>query len=108
MSDIHEMQERAIRVAELYDSQNRSEGKPSWGPSEIMSGYVGDIGALSKLVMAHVGLRDIPDYEAKLKHEIGDNFWSLLVLCGQLGVDPAEALNDTMDELEARFEEGKA
>lgn len=103
MSDFHEMQERAWKIAEMYDDLNQAAGRPSWTAGDYMAGFVGDVGDLSKLVMAHEGLREIPGYEAKLEHEIGDGFWSLYVLCKKLGIDPKKAFSQTMDELEGRF-----
>lgn len=102
-TDIHNMQDRAERVAELYRLSNKEAGLVDWGPREYTEGFVGDVGDLTKLVMAKGGLREIPDVDRKLGHEIGDCFWSLLVICKQLGIDPAQAFSQTMDELEERL-----
>jgi hypothetical protein len=103
MSDLNKMQNRALQIASFYDESNQQAGRPSWGPSEYMSGLVGDIGDLSKLVMAHEGLREIADVEAKIDHELNDILWSYLVLCKQLGRAPGDTFYQSMDELEARF-----
>ncbi len=103
MSDINNMQDRALQIAGLYDESNQQAGHTSWGPSEYMSGLVGDIGDLSKLIMAHQGLREIADVEAKIDHELDDILWSYLVLCKQLGRTPGATFYETMDSLEARF-----
>ncbi len=103
-SDIHRMQDRAEEIATRYAELNTRQGHHRWDTREYMEGYVGDVGALMKLIMAKSGLRHIEDIDKKLIHEIGDNIWSLLVICRRLGIDPAEAFATTMDEIEERFQ----
>lgn len=69
-----------------------------------MAGFVGDVGGLSKIVVAKHGLRHMDDVDKKLAHELSDCLWSILVLAGKYGVDlPGEFLK-TMGELERRIE----
>ncbi len=103
-SDIYRMQQRAEEIAARYAKLNAAQGHQEWGPREYTEGLVGDIGMLMKLVMAKSGLRDIKEIDKKLRHEIGDSIWSLLVLCKRLNIDPAEAFAVTMDEIEERFQ----
>ncbi|WP_276309383.1 hypothetical protein [Cryobacterium aureum] len=42
------------------------------GIQDLMLGFVGDVGDLSKLVQARTGIRGTDDLEAKLTHELAD------------------------------------
>jgi NTP pyrophosphatase (non-canonical NTP hydrolase) len=106
--NLYLMQERAMHIAKLYTGLNEAEGHEPWTPTDYMSGLVGDVGDLSKLVMAREGKRTITDVDKKIEHEFGDCLWSLLVLAKKLGIDPAHAFDRTMAELEARFDGGQA
>lgn len=64
-----------------------------------MSGFVVDVGDLTRLVMAATGARDVEGYQSKLGHELADCLWSVLVLAKRLDVDLAEAFERTMNEL---------
>ncbi len=63
----------------------------------------GDVGDLAKLVMAQEGMRDIPDKERKIRHELGDCLWSLLVFSHEYQIDLDKAFMDTMDEIEKKL-----
>ena len=69
-----------------------------------MEGFVGDVGDLMKLVMAKEGVREIPDVDQKLAHELSDCLWSVLVLANKYNVDLETSFLQTMDELEKRIE----
>jgi len=106
-TNVYKMQGQALEVAGLYDKLNVAEGRKPWTVSDYMAGYVGDVGDLSKLVMAREGKRDIADVDAKIKHELDDNLWSLLVLYEKLGYDPG-TFDESMTALKARVEGGQA
>jgi NTP pyrophosphatase (non-canonical NTP hydrolase) len=69
-----------------------------------MAGFVGDVGDLSKLVMAKANLRHISDVDAKIAHELADCLWSVLVIADRLDVDLEDAFSKTMAELDGRLE----
>ena len=100
---IQEMQASALEIASKYRQNNKAEGQKEWDTSAFMAGFVGDVGDLSKLIMAKSNLRRIDDIDAKITHELSDCFWSILVLADQLGVDIESSFKDTMKELEARL-----
>ncbi len=80
-----------------------------WSRAELAQGFVGDAGALMKLVMAKEGRRaGPPDLEAKLEHELADCLWSVLVLAEAYGVDLERAFVATMDGLERTLPVGPA
>jgi NTP pyrophosphatase (non-canonical NTP hydrolase) len=95
-----QLTERAMQIrrrfAELATAQSRRE----WTKEEVMQGFVGDVGDLMKLVMAKKGLRDVPDTDRKLAHELADCLWSILVLAQLYSIDLEKEFLSTMDELE--------
>lgn len=101
--ELQQLTERALEIRRLYAAlETRNTGR-AWTNEEVAMGFVGDVGDLLKLVMARGGLRDIPDAEAKLAHELADCLWSVLVLARLYGVDLERAFLQTMDELERRI-----
>lgn len=101
--NIQQLQVLALQVAQKYDEQNKSNGKQPWDTSAYMAGFVGDVGDLSKLVMARAGYRDKEGIDEKLAHELSDCLWSILVLADKLDVDLETSFEKTMKELEARL-----
>lgn len=94
---------RARRVRQLYaDLETKRGGRP-WTRAALAQGFVGDVGDLMKLVMAKDGLRPAERLEPRLRHELGDCLWSLLVLADACDVDLEAAFHSTMDELERRL-----
>ena len=92
--------QRAMDVRQQYaELEQRNYGR-AWTDTEIVMGFVGDVGDLVKLVMARNGIRRIPDFERKLEHELADCLWSVLVLSQMCDVDLEQVFLDTMDDLE--------
>lgn len=56
-----------------------------------------------KLVMAKQGLRKMDDVDAKLRHELADCLWAILVIADEVGVDLEEAFGETIKELRTRI-----
>lgn len=98
--ELHDLTERAMQIRRLYDQLGESRYGRSWTREEVAAGFVGDVGDLMKLVLAQAGVRDIPDADAKLAHELADCLWSVLVLSQLYNVDLERAFLQTMDELE--------
>ena len=93
---------RAVEVRKKYDELNAKRGVV-WNEQNLMSGFVGDVGDLVKLVMAKDGKRRGNDIDAKLKHELGDCLWSLLVIANHYGINLEDAFSSTMSELNERL-----
>lgn len=100
MSEFTELAQRAIRIRQLYSEYEISLHGRSWTREEIMLGFVGDVGDLSKLVQANEGMRQIPDAKDKLAHELCDCLWSVLVLANLYDVDLETEFLRTMDDIE--------
>lgn len=94
---------RALEIRKQYEAKEKQLYGSAWTSEEIALGFVGDVGDLAKLIVAENGKRNIPDSKAKLKHELADCLWSVIVLAHQHGVDLEEAFVNTMNELERRL-----
>jgi NTP pyrophosphatase (non-canonical NTP hydrolase) len=98
--EFRDLTERAMDIRQLYAKMEQVKHGRAWTEEEIALGFVGDVGDLAKLVMAHSGVRDIPDAKAKLAHELADCLWSIMVLAHVCNVDLEHEFLQTMDELE--------
>lgn len=90
---------RAQEVRRRYAAYETSLIGREWSTAELMSGFVVDVGDLTRLVMAATGARQVDDVTKKLEHELADCLWSVLVLAERLDVDLASAFDTTMTEL---------
>jgi NTP pyrophosphatase (non-canonical NTP hydrolase) len=90
---------RAQDVRQRFAAFETAQIGREWTTAEIMSGFVVDVGDLTRLVMAATGARHVDDLDRKLEHELSDCLWSLLVLAKRLDVDLARAFEATMQEL---------
>jgi NTP pyrophosphatase (non-canonical NTP hydrolase) len=100
--EFKDLQRRAIEVRSKYDRYNASRGV-MWNEQNLMSGFVGDVGDLSKIIMAKHGLRDMEDIDAKLAHELADCLWSILVIADKYNIDIGSQFLTSMDELDTRI-----
>jgi NTP pyrophosphatase (non-canonical NTP hydrolase) len=95
---------RAMNIFQLYKELNKRENHVEWCESEVMMGFVGDVGDLMKLVMAESNLRQIPDSKEKIAHELADCLWSILVLSKLHKIDIENAFIKTMTNLEEKIQ----
>jgi NTP pyrophosphatase (non-canonical NTP hydrolase) len=103
VSDLTDLQKRAEEIRQKYDELNAKDGHAKWNGQDYAAGLVGDVGDLMKIIMAKEGKRRGEDIDEKLRHELGDILWSLLVLASSYGVDLEEAFDKTMTELDERL-----
>lgn len=97
-----ELLKRAVEVRTQYDKLNATRGV-TWDEQNLMSGFVGDVGDLSKIIMAKHGLRTMENIDEKLAHELADCLWSVLVLADKYEIDLANEFMKNMDGLEKRI-----
>lgn len=95
---------RAVEVRDMYDQVNAKNNRGQWNEADFMAGFVGDVGDLSKIVMAKRGLRKLDDVDAKLAHELSDCLWSVLILADKYGIDLPTEFAKTMDGLKKQLE----
>lgn len=101
--NLEELQNRAIEIRDKYDKLNQLKRGVTWNEQQLMAGFVGDVGDLSKIIMAKHGLRDMDDVDQKLAHELSDCLWSILVLASKYDIDLTKEFQRTMAELDARI-----
>jgi NTP pyrophosphatase (non-canonical NTP hydrolase) len=97
---IDEMGKRAIEISDMYALLNKAQGLEVWSTQDFMAGFVGDVGDLSKIIMAKNSLRQMEDVDTKLAHELSDCLWSILVLAQKCNIDLADEFAKTMGDLE--------
>jgi NTP pyrophosphatase (non-canonical NTP hydrolase) len=97
--------ERAIEIRKQYEAMEQQLYGSAWTSEEIALGFVGDVGDLTKLIVAVNGKRNIPNSKAKLEHELADCLWSVIVLANQHGIDLEASFVNTMNELENHLSE---
>lgn len=98
-----ELSKRAVEIREKYDVLNKTKRGVQWNEQDLMAGFVGDVGDLSKIIMAKHGLRAMEDIDQKLAHELADCLWCVLVLASKYKIDLAKEFLKTMDELDDRI-----
>ncbi|HEY5695737.1 MAG TPA: hypothetical protein VIQ80_02790 [Candidatus Saccharimonadales bacterium] len=109
MIQFAELTQKAVAMRDHYNTLQKADGLKIWNAQDRMAGFVGDVGDLSKLIMAKYDLRRGPsDIDDALAHELSDCLWSVMVIADELGVDLEEAFIKNMDELYARIEKDKA
>jgi len=101
--NLDDLQARAIQIRDKYDQLNQSKRGVTWNEQQIMAGFVGDVGDLSKIIMAKHGLRPMDDVDEKLAHELSDCLWCILVLTSKYDINLSSEFQKTMDELDARI-----
>jgi len=99
-----ELLQAAVRVREKYNQLNARDHGGAWDGDKLMAGFVGDVGDLSKIIMAKGGYRAMDDVDAKLQHELADCLWSILVLANYYNVDLEHQFAQSMEALEARVD----
>lgn len=103
MSSLSDLLKRAQEIRVKYDELNARDGRQKWDVSDYTAGHVGDVGDLVKLVMAKEGKRRGDDVDAKLRHELSDCLWSLLIIADHYGIDLEQSFFETMNELDERL-----
>lgn len=99
-----ELAATAKNVRRAYEAFEEKKYGKAWSREQLAQGFVGDVGDLMKLVMAKEGIRDIADVEQKLKHELSDCLWSILILADKYEIDLEQSFIDTMHILQKKIE----
>jgi NTP pyrophosphatase (non-canonical NTP hydrolase) len=100
-----EVRAKARKVRALYAELEKEKYGRAWSPQEQMLGFVTDVGELAELVVSKAGMRPIDDVDAKLRHELADCLWSVLILADAYDIDLEKEFTDTMAKLEIRIAE---
>lgn len=102
--NFEELAKRATEISDKYDKLNQSKRGLSWNEQQLMAGFVGDVGDLSKIIMAKHGFREMDNIDGKLAHELSDCLWSVLVLAKKYNIDLVSEFMKAMDELDNRID----
>lgn len=104
--ELSKLTKKAREIKLKYDELNIKRGKKSWGAREFAQGLVGDVGDLTKLLLAKDGFMREENIDEKIIHEIFDCFWSVLIIADELGInlekeffEQAEILNNKVGKL---------
>lgn len=100
--DFKKIIKRAKEIQKLYAVSDRKRLGEEWQRGEYVKALTADVGALVKLTMAKDGLREVESLDDKLKHELADCLWSIIIIADKYDVDLEKAFLDTMKELEKR------
>jgi NTP pyrophosphatase (non-canonical NTP hydrolase) len=103
--DLAAASDRALHVRSLYERMEERIHGSAWTPTELMVGFLQDVGDLGRLVMAAEGRwkHGGDDLPAALGHELAECLWWVLVLAKRLDVDIAEAFESTMARLDEQL-----
>jgi NTP pyrophosphatase (non-canonical NTP hydrolase) len=104
--ELSESLNRVKKIKQAYNVLNRVEGYKTWGTTEYLQAFMGDVGDLAKLVLAERGyVFSQKDVDTKLARELADCLWSVLVLADELGVDLNKELDKTLSRLEEKIQD---
>jgi len=101
--DFSKIIERAKEVRSLYSKLEVKKYGQEWTTAQIAQGFTGDVGDLMKLVMSKEGVRDIENSDEKIKHELSDCLWSIIILADKFGINLEESFISNMDLLEKKI-----
>lgn len=102
--ELSKLTQRAVGLRARFAAGAAADGRAPWTRAELAQGFVGDVGALMKLVMVADGRRDgTGDVKAKLEHELADCLWSVLVLADAHGVNLEKAFLKMVSEVERKL-----
>lgn len=102
--EFNEISQKAYEVRQKYQQfEIKTIGRP-WTKQEILEGLIGDIGDLTKLIMAKEGVRQGPEnIDESLGHELSDCLWCILVLAKEYDLDLENIFLDSMKKLDEKI-----
>jgi NTP pyrophosphatase (non-canonical NTP hydrolase) len=98
--DFKEFIQKAKEIQKLYRELNKRRNEKNWTASEYVQGLVGDVGNLTRLVMAKNNFRTIKNVDEELRHEIVDCLWALIIISEELHLDLEKEYFEKMKKFE--------
>ncbi len=95
---------KALEVRKKFSQFEKQKYGREWTREELVQGFVGDVGDLSKLVQAKNGIRDIKNPDLKMKHELADCLWSVIAIADAYDIDLEQSFTQTMSEIEGKLD----
>lgn len=107
--EFKEIIKKAKKIKEAYAYLNKREGYRSWGLEEHVQGLIGDVGDLTKLMMAKDGFRfaDGNDAEAGMAKELADCLLSVIMIANELDINLEKEVLKNIQKLEEGISERK-
>lgn len=102
MSELRELQTRALEIANLYDEYNRASGQTGKDLRDYVKSLIDGVGGV-KAAMASKNKRDEENLGENLERELNNILWSVLMLFYALRVSPDKSFMGAMDELEKKL-----
>ena len=100
--DFQEIIRKTKDVHRLYVKSDKERLGKEWNRGEYVKVFTADVGMLVKLTMVKDGLREIDNIDKKLRHELTDCLWSIIMIAEKYEVNLEEAFLETMEELKER------
>jgi len=94
---------KAKEIKKTYQKHNKKSGHKKWTAIEYTQGLIGDVGDLTKLIMAKNKYRAGENIDKKLAHEISDCLWSIIVIADELNINLEKVFFSTMKDLEKKI-----
>ena len=91
-------------VQEKYRELNSAKGNKRWEAAEYMQGFMGDVGQLAKLIMSKNNYRNLDGVDQKLKEELADCLYAVIVIASELKIDLESGFVDSMKALKDNVE----
>lgn len=101
--DLKNLTIKAREIKDAYSILNKKEGNKKWSKAEYLQGFIGDVGDLSKLIMAQNNFRQIENVEKKISHELPDCLWSILIIADELNINLESEFLNSMKELKKKI-----
>lgn len=107
--EFKEIIKKAKEIKEAYAYLNKVEGYKPWSLEEHVQGLVGDVGDLTKLMMASEGFRfsDENNIDAGMAKELADCLLSVIMIAVELNVDLEKEFLKNIKKLEDGISERK-
>ena len=107
--EFKEIIKKAKKIKDDYARLNKVEGYKPWGLEEHVQGLVGDVGDLTKLMMAINGFRfsDNKGIDSGMAKELADCLLSVVMIAGELNIDLEKELLKNIKKLEDGISERK-
>ena len=98
MKDLSDLQKRALEIRAKYEKfETQKYGQP-WTRERLVQGFSKDVTDLLEITSA-------PHLDSKkLRHELADCLWSVLIIAKKYDVDLGDAFLATMNELDERLD----
>lgn len=98
MSGLSDLQDQAMAVRDKYEKFEVKKYGQSWTVQQLADGYKKDVDDLIEI------LNEAQIDKLKLKHELADCLWSVLVISKKMGINLEQSFYETMAQLHERLD----